>query len=92
MQCTYNVAARRVRTTIIVVENNKYLIFPVCVFVALGIRREMRMRHIVICGLFSSILFFHNISQTTRFSTKAYWTQNVCFDILYNVCLKYFSP
>ena len=29
--CTYNVTLRRVRATIIAVENNKYYIFPVCV-------------------------------------------------------------
>jgi hypothetical protein len=29
------------------------------VFVALGIHHAMRMRHIVICGRFGSITFFH---------------------------------
>jgi hypothetical protein len=31
MYCTYNVALRRVRATIVGVENNKYYIFWVCV-------------------------------------------------------------
>jgi hypothetical protein len=35
--------------------------------------------------------FSHIISQTARFSKKRYWTQNVCFDFLYNFCLKHFS-
>jgi len=72
MQPTYNVTVMHVRVTFVAVENNKYLIFPVCVFGALGIRREMRTCHIVICGLFGSTLFFHIIFQTIRFSIKAY--------------------
>jgi len=33
-----------------------------CVFIASGIQREMRMRHIVICGLTASTTFFYIIS------------------------------
>jgi hypothetical protein len=33
-----------------------------CVFVALGIQHEMRLRHIVICGLCGSTIFLHVIS------------------------------
>ena len=37
--------------------------YSMCAFVALGTQREMRMRHIVICGLSScTIPFFHIIS------------------------------
>jgi hypothetical protein len=30
-----------------------------CVYVALGIHHAMRMRHIVICGMSDSTIFFH---------------------------------
>jgi hypothetical protein len=45
-----------------------------CVFVALGIQHEMRMRQIVICGLPRSIIFFHIIFKKARISVKRYWT------------------
>jgi len=33
-----------------------------CVFVALGIQHAMRMRHIIICGLSGSTVFFYIMS------------------------------
>jgi len=42
-------------------------------FVALSIKHEMHMRHIVICGLPGATVFFHFVSQVTRFSEKRYW-------------------
>jgi len=32
---------------------------PECVFVAIRVQHAMRMRHIVICGLSHSTVFFH---------------------------------
>ena len=40
------------------------------VFVALGTQREIRMRHIVICGLPGSTVFFHIIINSTIFGNK----------------------
>ena len=48
---------RRLRV-IVVVENT----YSEYVSVALAIQYKMRRRHIVICGLFGSTIFFHIIS------------------------------
>jgi len=64
-QCTYNVTLRRVRATIVAVAK-QYAIYIVCVCVcvcvcvALVIRHVLR--HIVICCLPRSTVFFHLIS------------------------------
>ena len=51
----------------------------------------MRMRRIVICGPTGCTVFFpHYLINGTIFE-KSYWIQNVCFDFLYNFCLKHLS-
>ena len=57
-------------------KTNKYCIFRVCVYIALGTQYAMRMHHIFICGLSDSTIRFHIISQTVRF-----WWEKMLLDI-----------
>jgi hypothetical protein len=66
------------------------------VFVALGIQHAMPMRRIL-CDQSGSLIFFHIISLRHDFqggregAGRVEITEhNVCFDFLYNFCLKYF--
>ena len=58
-------------------------------FVALGIQHETRIRHIVICGLYGYSIVPHYLINDTIKKINC-WKQNVCFDFLYNFCLKHF--
>jgi hypothetical protein len=51
---------RRNRVNIVAV-GGKNITYSECVFAALGIKNAMFMRHIDICGLPSSKIFFHII-------------------------------
>jgi len=59
------------------------------VFVALGIQHGMRMRYIVICGLFGSTTFFHINGKI--FEKKKVIEHKMFSDCFYNFRLKHFS-
>ena len=63
----YNVIMRRVRVNYCCRGKSISITYSECVFVALGVKRAMCTRHIVICGLSGSTVFFHVISQTAHF-------------------------
>jgi len=93
MYWTYNITLRRVRAAIVAVAK-QCATYCGSVFVALGIQHAMRMCRIIACGLSGCTTFFsHYLKKGTIFEEEknSYWTQNVCFDILYNFCMKYFS-
>jgi len=58
---TYNVKMRHVRATNVAVENQS-VTYHKRVFVALNTQRQMRIPHIVNCGLSGSTVFFYIIS------------------------------
>jgi hypothetical protein len=69
-------------------KSNECYTTLVCVFVALGIQLAMRMRHIAICDLPHAKIFFH-INKGHNFR-KIIIEHKMCFEFLYNFCLRYF--
>jgi len=69
-------------------KSNEYYI-TACVFVALGIQHAMRKRHVVICGLPRSTVFFHIISYMARFSKNVLNVKCLLWFCV-QFCLKHF--
>ena len=65
-----NATLSNFRVTIVPVKIALTITYSDSVSVALDIRHAMRMRHIVICGLSGSTVFFYIISQMARISKR----------------------
>ena len=72
---------------------NKYYKFCVCIFTLRSPACNVHAPHyIVICGMSGCTLFFQTVSLKSMIfkkKKKNYWTQNVCFDFLYNFVWKF---
>jgi hypothetical protein len=73
------------------VEKAINITYSECVSVALGIQQAMRMRRIVTCALSGSAIFFRISHKQHDFRKKKVIEPKMCFDFLYNFCLKLFS-
>ena len=92
-QYTYNVILRRVRAAIVPWKSNEYYIFQACVCSRNYPACKAYAPHfIVICRLPVSTIFFprYHINSTILGGKKDI-EHEMCFDFLYDLCLKYLS-
>jgi hypothetical protein len=89
-QFTYNVTLSCVRVTFVAAEKQCLFLHIMSVSTVLVIQHAQRMRHTVICGLSVSTIFFHIYHKLHDFRRKVI-KHKICFDYLYNFCIKHFS-
>jgi hypothetical protein len=73
-------------------KSNEHYTFRICVC---SLRYLAWNAHASYCNLWPPVVYYilpHYFKNGTIFEReKKNWTQNVCFDFLYNICLKHFS-
>ena len=73
-------------------SNHASITYSEYAFVALGIKREMLIRHVVISDMSgSTIYFFFTLSHKRHIFEKKVTENKMCFDFLSNFCLEHFS-
>jgi len=85
-QCTYNVTPRSGRTTIVAVEKQwvlHNLSYPAC-------NAHAPYCHLWPAPLYNVYFFCSHFLINSMIFERGYWTQNACFDFLYNFYLKHF--
>jgi len=93
MECSVriNVTLRRVRVTIVVVQNNN-ITYCECVSVALAIQHAKRMRHFVISSVTcQAVQYFSTLSHNLYDFSEKFIEHGMCFDFLYILSAKMFS-
>ena len=93
LESTYSVTFRRLRGTVVEGEKAGSITQPECIC---SLRYPACNAHAPYCHQWPDPLyniFPHFPTNGTIFGGKknCYWTQNMCFDFLYNFCLKHFS-
>ena len=91
MQWTYNVTLRSVCVTIVFVEK-RYYIFWGCVFIPRHPACNAHVPYFIdMWPIWLYNIFPLYLINGTICGRKGCWTENVCFDFLYNVYLQHFS-
>jgi hypothetical protein len=82
---------RRVHATTVAVEKQLSITYSKCVFVALGAQHATHMRHIFICGLLGSTIFFQLSHKRHYFRKEKLFNMKRVFQFSLQFYSKYFS-